>query len=275
MVHDYCYPECITIAQCFVLSAHRIIVSSSSPSIFGKQSRPTGGTNVLVFWIRRGSGRNGTATLDRVVKYCINACSSTGPTQVCLSAHVSAMALYNHRRSPSTISVDYDSDASTSSRRSLHAKRQYAIYAEPHRRSLSRSHRSGSVSFRNNLYVDEEVEEEENDHGHPYPQGAATGVSATSVMHRITRLFRNHRRAIIFLGLFFLASSSLHFLNQPYVDVTQARHILDDALKWGGEKVGIKTSTGNSGQDADCHFRSTVEGKHSPHLSLPLPKPRL
>lgn len=171
------------------------------------------------------------------------------------------MSLYNHRRSPSAISVDYDSDASASSRRSLHAKRQYAIYAEPHRRSLSRSHRSGSFSFRNDPYVQEEDEEHETGRGLSYRQGAAAGVSAMSVLQRMTRLFRNHRRAIIFLGLFFLASSSLHLLSQPYVDVTQARHILDDALKWGGEKVGIKTGYGSSNQDADCHFRSTVEGK--------------
>lgn len=174
---------------------------------------------------------------------------------------------YNHRRSPSAISIDYDSDASTSSRRSLHAKRQYAICAEPHQRSLSRSLRSPSIPFRNDLYVEEEgEEEEETDHGHPY-QDAAPGISASSVMHRISRLFKNHRRAIIFLGLFLIASGSLHFLNQPYVDVSQARHILDDAMKWSGEKVGIKTTFQSSSQPTDCHFRSTVEGEAPSFLS--------
>lgn len=180
---------------------------------------------------------------------------------------------YNHRRSPSAISIDYDSDASTSSRRSLHAKRQYPIYAQPHRRSLSRSLRSPSINFRNDLYVEEEeVEEEETDHGHPFPQETAPGISASSVMHRISRLFKNHRRAIVFLGLFLLAAGSLHFLNQPYVDVTQARHILDDAIKWSGEKVGIKTSSRSSTQPTDCHFRSTVEGEanHSCRRSIGL-----
>lgn len=171
---------------------------------------------------------------------------------------VCATMSYSHRRSPSVVSIDYDSDASSSSRRSPQAKRQYAMYAEPHRRNSSRSQRPANILFRNDLYI--EQAEEEVDHGHGYPQEAASSITASSVMHRITRLFKSHRRAVIVLGLFFIASSTLHFLNQPYVDVTQARHILDDALKWSGQRVGLRRGSRNSHQPPDCHFRSTVEG---------------
>lgn len=104
-----------------------------------------------------------------------------------------------------------------------------------------------------------EEDEEGPDHGHQYDEHNGSHVSASSLAHGISRIFRNHRRAVIVLALFLIATGSLHFISQPYVDVHQARHILDGALKWGGKRVGLKGGFAES-QAPECHFRSTVEG---------------
>jgi hypothetical protein len=165
----------------------------------------------------------------------------------------------SHERSVSVTSPEYDSDASTSSRRSHKTRRQYASssFSETHRRASSRS-RASSILLPQNVIVIEE-DEEGPDHGHQYVEQASSKVSASSVVHGIARIFRNHRRAIIVLALFLIATGSLHFISQPYVDVNQARHILDGALKWGGKRVGLKGGFAES-QAPECHFRSTVEG---------------
>lgn len=166
-----------------------------------------------------------------------------------------------HERNVSLTSPEYDSDASTSSRRSHRSRRQYASspYSETHRRASSRSRASSILPPQNGFVI---LEDEEGfDHGHQYAEQAGSGVSASSLVHGIVRVFKNHRRAVVVLTLFLIATGSLHYISQPYVDVKQARHMLDDALKWGGQKVGLKGGFADSSQPPECHFRSTVEGK--------------
>ena len=167
---------------------------------------------------------------------------------------------FGHERKISVTSPEYDSDASTSSRRSHHSRRQYASPAlhGAHRRASSRSRASSILLPRNGPVIEED--DEGPDHGHQYGEQAGSIVSASSLVSNLTRLFRTHRRAFLVLCLFLIATSSLHYINQPYVDVKQARIMLDDALKWGGQKVGLKGGFAEP-SPPECHFRSTVEGE--------------
>lgn len=158
------------------------------------------------------------------------------------------------------MSPEYDSDASTSSRRSHRSRRQYAspAFHGAHRRASSRSRASSILLSQNGPFIEEN--EEGPDHGHQYGEQAGSIVSASSLMSSLARVFRNRRRAVLVLCLILLATSSLHYISQPYVDVKQARILLDDALKWGGQKVGLKGGFADP-SPPECHFRSTVEGK--------------
>lgn len=157
-------------------------------------------------------------------------------------------------------SPEYDSDVSTSSRRSHRSRRQYAspAFHVAHRRASSRSMAS-SILLSQTGPVFEEDEEGPN-HGHQYEEQANSVVSASSLKSNLTRIFRNHRRTVLVLALILIVTSSLHHVSQPYVDVKQARIMLDDALKWSGQKVGLKGGFADP-SPPECHFRSTVEGR--------------
>jgi hypothetical protein len=144
----------------------------------------------------------------------------------------------------------YDSDGSSSSRTSRPSRRQYAEYGAPHHRR--NSSRLGMPQIPASLAEDEEEVEGRHTHGEP-----GLAVSPSTLLRRLSRLFKSHRRAAIILGLLLLASSTLHLLNQPYVDVQSAKNLLDDAVRWGGKKVGMPGAY----QSPDCQFRSTVEGE--------------
>jgi len=143
--------------------------------------------------------------------------------------------------------VGYESDGSSSSRTSRPSRRQYAEYGAPHHRR-----NSSRLGMPLSPPLAEEEEEVEEKRAH---MESGRVVSPSSLLRRLSRLFKSHRRAVIILGLLLLASSTLHLLNQPYVDVQSAKNLLDDAVRWGGKKVGMSPY-----QAPECQFRSTVEG---------------